>query len=359
MTVRKAFPFFWKYLLVVFTSCGLAFVISHQAQAAVALTNPYEKVGTYAIEKIDQDWRDDKRERTMPVRIYVPKLNAASAVNKADAFETTTLFPVIIFSHGLGGSIAGGKTWGQHWASHGFIVVHLQHIGSDESVWKGKRETAAIGDMKSAMSMTNLGLRVGDVHFAIDEIIKRAKEKDKLFALADTTKIGMSGHSFGAQTTLSVAGQNSPAARGQTGLDKRIRAAIALSPNARNKTNLDKQFGDIRMPFFSITGSLDGSVLNDQTEVVHRTLPYKHMPANDKYLLVLAEGDHMIFGGHNPTARRAAQPRDNEIQRLVKSATLAFWQSTLNADAKATEWLKDSKSGFKAALLPNDIFENK
>jgi predicted dienelactone hydrolase len=357
MTVRKAFPFFWKYLLVVLTSCGLAFVISNHAQAAVTMTNPYEKIGAYAIEKFDEDWRDDKRERTMPVRIYVPKvINAVNAINPS---ETPLLFPVIVFSHGLGGSVAGGKTWGQHWASHGFIVVHLQHIGSDESVWKGKRETAAIGDMKAAMSMTNLGLRVGDVHFALDEITKRVKEKNPLFARADLTKIGMSGHSFGAQTTLSVAGQNSPSTRGQTGFDKRIKSAIALSPNARNKTNLDKQFGDIRMPFFSITGSLDGAVLNDQTEVAHRMLPYKHMPANDKYLLVLADGDHTIFGGHNPTARRAAQPRDEEIQRLVKSATLAFWQSTLNADAKATQWLQDRKSGFKATLLSNDVFENK
>jgi predicted dienelactone hydrolase len=350
MTVRKAFPFFWKYLLVVFTSCGLAFVISNQAQAAETATNPYEKVGQYAIEKIDEDWRDNARVRTMPVRIFVPKVSV---------IESTKLFPVILFSHGLGGSKSGGKTWGEHWASHGFIVVHLQHIGSDESVWKGKRETAATSDMKSAMSMTNFGLRVGDVHFAIDEVIKRSKEKNQFFVKADITKIGMSGHSFGAQTTLSVAGQNSPSTRGQTGFDKRIKAAIALSPNARNKTNLDKQFGDIRMPVFSITGSLDGSVLDDKTVAEDRTLPYRHMPANDKYLLVLADGDHTIFGGHNPTARRATAPRDQEIQRLVKTATLAFWEATLKANVKAADWLQDSKSGFRAILTLNDVFENK
>jgi len=353
MTVRKAFPFFWKYLLVVFTSCGLAFVISNHAEASVAFVNPYEKVGQYQIEKIDEEWRDTARERTLPVRIFAPKVNTVSSG------RATRLFPVILFSHGLGSSKSGGKTWGEHWASHGFIVVHMQHVGSDESVWKGKHEAAAINDMKAAMTMNNLGLRVGDVHFAIDEVIKRSKAKNSLFARADTTKIGLSGHSFGAQTTMAVAGQNSPATRGQAGLDKRIKAAIALSPNARNKANLDKQFGDIRIPVFSITGSLEGSVMNDKTEAADRTLPYKYMPANDKYLLVLADGDHMIFSGHSPTARRGEQPRDQHIQQLVKSASLAFWQTTLKADAKAAAWLRDSEAGLKAALSPTDVFEKK
>ncbi|NJR72209.1 MAG: dienelactone hydrolase [Gammaproteobacteria bacterium] len=349
-------------MLVVFTSCGLAFVISHQTQAATTanapdvateLKHPYESVGQYQVEQTDESWRDGARDRTVPVRIFSPKANTSTTNDAA------SLFPIILFSHGLGGSKAGGKAWGEHWASHGFIVVHMQHGGSDESVWKGKREADVVADMKSAMSMNNLGLRVGDVHFAIDEIIKRAHAKNPLFIRADTSKIGMSGHSFGAQTTFAVAGQNSPNVRGQTGLDKRIKAAIALSPNARNKTNLDKQFGDIRIPFFSITGTLDGEVLNDKTEPIHRTLPYKHMSANNKYLLVLADGDHTIFGGHNPGARRGTMPRDNEIKRLVKSSSLAFWQATLNADAKAVRWLQDSKVGFKSALLTTDIFEFK
>ncbi len=350
MTVRKAFPFLWKYLLVVFTSCGLAFVISQRAQASVATASAYEKIGQYTIEKVDENWRDSARERSIPVRLFVPTMSAN---------ESSKRFPIILFSHGLGGSTSGGKAWGEHWASHGFIVVHMQHIGSDESVWKGKNGTVAVSDMKSAMSMSNLGLRVGDVHFAIDEIIKRNKEKNQHFVYADITKIGMSGHSFGAQTTLAVSGQISPITRGQSGFDKRIKSAIALSPNARNKSNLDKQFGDIRMPFFSITGTLDGAVLNDKTEVADRILPYKHMPTNDKYLLVLADGDHMIFGGHTLPVRRAVQPREEEILRLVKSATLAFWEATLNANTEAATWLQNGKSGFKAALLPNDIFETK
>jgi predicted dienelactone hydrolase len=361
MTIRKALPFFWKYLMVVATSCVLAFVISNESHAqdakpatkvveksANAQSKNYALPGQYAISTIDQQWRDDARDRMIPVRVIAPKDVAA-----------TDRFPVIIFSHGLGGSKTGGKYWGEHWASHGYIVVHLQHLGSDESIWRDKKAADVTASLKGAMTMNNLGLRVGDVQFAIDEVNKRGKSQEGVFANADTSKIGMSGHSFGAQTTLALVGQASPAVRGQTGFDKRITAAIALSPNARNKTNLDKQFGDIRLPFFSITGSKDGAVLDDGTEVAHRMMPYQNMPKDNKFLAVFEDGDHMVFGGQTLGGRRPQTARDSEIQSDVKAATLAFWDNYLKGQQTALQWLKDSQSGFKSTLATNDVFEYK
>ncbi len=363
MTIRKAIPLLWKYLMVVAMSCMLAFVISQESRAAepsagVATAakaqdvRQYEKLGPYAIEVVDQAWRDNARARTLPVRIVAPVTNAA---DKKDSAR----FPVIIFSHGLGGNRLGGKYWGEHWASHGYIVVHLQHPGSDESIWQGKAPADVVTGMKSAMTMNNLGLRLGDVHFALDEIVQRARAGVGLFKSADPGKIGMSGHSFGAQTTLAVTGQSSPAVRGQSGFDKRITAAIAFSPNARNKTNLAKQFGDIRLPFFSITGSKDGAVLDDGTEVAHRILPFENMPAGDKYLTVYENGDHMVFGGHQLAGRRPQTQRDGEIQRDVKASTLAFWNAYLKNDADAKKWLGGARDGFPVTLAANDKFQTK
>ncbi len=363
MTIRKAIPLLWKYLMVVATSCILAFVISRESRAAeqpvssppaikADNTSPYEKSGPHAIETVDQAWRDNSRARTVPVRIVLPVTVAADN-------NGPTRFPVIIFSHGLGGNKAGGKYWGEHWASHGYIVVHLQHPGSDESIWQGKAPADIVTGMKGAMTMNNLGLRVGDVHFALDEIVRRARAGEGLFKFADPDKIGMSGHSFGAQTTLSVAGQSSPAVRGQSGFDKRITAAIAFSPNARNKTNLTKQFGDIRLPFFSITGTKDGAVLDDGTEVAHRILPFQNMPTGDKYLTVYDDGDHMVFGGHKLAGRRPQTARDSEIQNDVKASTLAFWNAYLKNDADAKKWLRNTRDGFAITLAANDKFETK
>src|SRR5258706_7929845 len=119
-------------------------------------------------------------------------------------------YPVIICSHGLGGSGEGGALGGRHGASHGYIVVHLQHIGSDEAVWKDKKPHDAVGSMKRAMNLENSRLRIGDVKFALDEMARLRDAGAAPFKHADLARIGMSGHSFGAQTTPAAARETLP-----------------------------------------------------------------------------------------------------------------------------------------------------
>lgn len=67
--------------------------------------------------------QDAKRARTIPLRVYLP--------------ESRKPAPVILFSHGLGGSRDNNPYLGNHWAKRGYAVVFVQHPGSDEGVWKG------------------------------------------------------------------------------------------------------------------------------------------------------------------------------------------------------------------------------
>src|ERR1700722_1072373 len=82
-----------------------------------------EDHGPFAVQTVRYDWHDSKRDRDIPVKIYFPKTGEGP-------------FPVIIFSHGLGGSREGYAYLGNHWASHGYISVHVQHLGSDSAVWQ-------------------------------------------------------------------------------------------------------------------------------------------------------------------------------------------------------------------------------
>ena len=351
-----------KYLSIVGLSCFLAFVISHAiatAQAATQTTKnaatsadgyvTFASPGAFNIEASLASWRDASSAREVPVKIYFPTINSATA--------QAGKFPVILFSHGLGGSREGGNRWAAHWASHGFVVVAMQHPGTDESLWKGIAARDITGSMKAGMTFTNLALRVGDVHFVIDEVFRRTALGETPFANADPKRLGMSGHSFGAQTTLSVVGQKTPLSDEQSGLDSRISAAIAFSPNARNKNNLATQFGDIKLPFFSITGSDDGSILDDRTKPEHRRLPYENMAPGQKYLAVFDRGDHMVFGGHVFGLRRPETVRDKQIQAGVMAGTLAFWNATLKQEHAARRWLE--QGGYRAAIGSKDTFEQK
>ena len=235
----------------------------------------------------------------------------------------------------------------------------MQHAGSDEFLWKGALPSAIASKMKSGMTFTNLLLRIGDVNFVVDEVIRRTEAREAAFANADPKRLGMSGHSFGAQTTLAVTGQKSPMPIpiAFSGMDSRIAAAIAFSPNVRTQNALSLQFGDMTLPFFSITGSDDGSNLDDGTKPEHRRLPFENMPAGQKYLAVFDGGDHMVSGGQGFGLRRPETARDKKIQVDVIASTLAFWNATLKQDAVARNWLE--KGDFRAMLTAKDVFEYK
>ena len=114
----------------------LAMVLpSSLAITGAARANSYDPLAVDTAARpahLDLTVHDAARNRDIPVRVYLP-------ANTAPA-------PVILFSHGLGGSRAGSVFLGEHWAARGCVAVFLQHPGSDESVWKTNRGRPDAGD---------------------------------------------------------------------------------------------------------------------------------------------------------------------------------------------------------------------
>ena len=79
-----------------------------------------------AYDILDFEWTDPARQRPVPVRLYLPQ--------SADAQRPV---PLVVFSHGIGGSRQGYRYLGSHWASQGYASLHLQHVGSDRQLWFG------------------------------------------------------------------------------------------------------------------------------------------------------------------------------------------------------------------------------
>ena len=86
--------------------------------------DPLSAGPSFEAETVEWTVRDAARDRDIPLRVYLPALRAAE--------------PVVLFSHGLGGSRDGCSYLGQHWAARGYVAVFLQHPGSDDSVWRDK-----------------------------------------------------------------------------------------------------------------------------------------------------------------------------------------------------------------------------
>lgn len=93
-----------------------------------------QEAETYRVEAgpaltatLELDWHDTARGRDVPVRVWYPVLAPGAAAEPC---------PVVVFSHGLGGSRYSYAVWGSHWASWGYVVVMVQHLGSDDAIWR-------------------------------------------------------------------------------------------------------------------------------------------------------------------------------------------------------------------------------
>ena len=93
--------------------------------------------------------KDATRDRTLPIRVYLP--------------EGTKPAPVVIFSHGLGGSRDNNPYLGNHWAARAYVVVFVQHPGSDERVWKDAAGPERVAEIRKAASLENYRARTKDI----------------------------------------------------------------------------------------------------------------------------------------------------------------------------------------------------
>ena len=318
----------------------LLFFLAGTDSAAAA--GDYKKSkGPYEVSTLLEEWHDTKRDRTIPVKIYY-------------APEAKGERPIIIFSHGLGGSREAVPRLGEHMASYGYVCVHIQHPGSDESVWKGKKGNArqelaaATRDRQSTIN------RYIDPRFVIDELTRANASHAVLKNRLDISKIGMSGHSFGGHTTYATIGQKF----GQRSLaDTRIKAAIVYSPAPPNRGSAEAAFANIRVPVFGFTGTEDRNPADlgrGEMKPEDRQIPYEATKAPEQYLLVLKGADHGTFGGRQGRVVKS----DAAFRDIVHMASIAFWDAYLLNDATAKNWLKE-KSGLRSILAPGDLYKNK
>ena len=273
----------------------------------------------YRVQVLEQDWTDSKRNRTLPVKIYYP-------ANK------TGPSPVIIFSHGLGGSRDAASYLGRAWAEHGYVGIFLQHPGSDRSLWQGAGSRDEIyGCLKKGANGKESLNRVQDVSFAIDHLATWSSP-----CPVDTNAIGMAGHSFGAVTSLKMAGVQ--AGNGKTYTDPRIKAAVYLSPGRYlGLVPAREAYSGVKIPGMIFTGSLDSDqIINSTPE--DRAANFDFISAPEQYLIFYEGAAHQTFGGRRRFG--AAEADDARIEKSVADATCHFFDAYLQNDKQSLSWLK-------------------
>jgi dienelactone hydrolase len=303
---------------------------------------PYAASAVTSSNIVYQDWKDTQRNRVIPVKIYLPRTGNAP-------------FPVVIFSHGLGGSREAAQYLGDYWAERGYLGVFVQHEGSDSGVWQpamGQGREAILARMREAANGKNLIARAQDIKFVLDELTRRDREDPDFKGQMKLDKIALAGHSFGAGTTLAIAGQNFG---GKNMRDDRIKAAIYLCPPVTDgaKNRKGEIYGDIKIPGLLLTGTEDNSPIRE-TRAEDRRIPYDGMKAPHQFFVNWIGADHSTFGGR---AFRQAKPSDDKFHEQIEGVTTKFLDATLKNDAAAWSWLDGS--GVTSYLGKAAMFERK
>ncbi len=180
-------------------------------------------------------------------------------------------FPLIVFSHGNGGTRYQNTFWCDYMASHGYIVVSADHTGNARvTILDGKvipfqneeRQNSAIDRPK-------------DMSFLIDAMTRWNNGADSRFAgRIDLNEIAASGMSFGSYTTFQVVDSES-----------RFKVAIGMSGARAEHTNLT-------IPALAMIGTEDRTIGPTGNAGVRSYVERHQGPA---FLLELKNGGHYSF----------------------------------------------------------------
>ena len=135
-------------------------------------------------------------------------------------------YPLVIFSHGLGGMRMQNTIQMEELASRGYIVIAIDHpydanitIFDDGS--EANYKSGIEGDVSPQefwdIRLPQINTRANDIIFLIDTIVEIQKIGDDFWSLIDLSRIGVMGHSFGGATAIVA-----------SSIDKRLDACIVL-----------------------------------------------------------------------------------------------------------------------------------
>jgi predicted dienelactone hydrolase len=282
-------------------------------------------------------------------------------------------FPLILLSHGFTGYRTQMFYLGEHLASHGYVVVGIDHTGSTNAdIQKPEDRAAGFTD--------TLYNRARDQQFLLDYFADQASPVE---AIVDTDRAAIIGHSmggFGALNTVggcydfkseffkdagvpSVIAMALPFALnschgGREQLDPRWKAVQLLAPWGGEASIHDVDaMAKITVPTFYLAGDQDNtSGFENGVKRLHERTGSEH-----NYLLVFENARHNIGPHPAPAASFATDFElghyfdpvwDTEIiNRVLEHMSLAFLDCHVKADPAGCGYLptRESSEQYKGA----------
>jgi predicted dienelactone hydrolase len=243
-------------------------------------------------------------------------------------------FPLIAFSHCHDCARFSEMTVAERLASHGFVVVAVDHTGN--TVYDhlaGHEET---------IGTAFLDVRTADIRFAIDQVLAGAHPPGLAI---DASAIGVFGHSFGAVTAGAVAQA-----------DPRIGAAAAIAAPMDNPLIPGVDIAQLHVPLLFVVAREDNSITELGNKLLRGNFTDAAVPA---WKLEVADAGHWSFSDMNGaadvlmagcgSATRQTDGTDFAYldpptgRALAAAYVTAFFRATLRGDDGARAYLDSAR----------------
>jgi predicted dienelactone hydrolase len=289
-----------------------------------------------------------------PVAISAPTM-ATISTPSGKALPVTAVYPtaggpypVIVFSHGYGGSPSSYAHLINYWSAHGYIVLAPTH--ADAGAMLGPHPFKTLVEKVSDPAVCKQ--RIADAEAVVNSLATMEKRIPGLRGKMDAKRIGMAGHSFGAYVTEALGGATLSFAGDQPNAsfaDSRLRCGLMLSPPGVGEMGLTStSWRQMTEPCMVMTGSEDFPIGKTAGAEI-RLAPYQQAPPGAKHLLYIEGANHLTFCDvesnleeHYPFLR-AVHARSGltrtQMYSYVEAGSLAFFDSYLKHDPAARAYL--------------------
>ncbi|MBX9669917.1 MAG: hypothetical protein K2X93_20005 [Candidatus Obscuribacterales bacterium] len=271
-------------------------------------------------------------------------------------------FPIVFYSHGATGAGTSSFFICEQLARNGYIVAAPDFLDTvcvariDETIpfdgylhLKTNRYIQwlrQVGLNKAAKEGRSIySYRPEQLTQVIEKVLSMNEKEDSiLFGHIDKEKLALFGHSFGAWTSLLVAGIE------RNFVDKRVKAVVALSsPVNESVYSVDTQndLASVHIPVLFEYGELEPGLgrQNDET--------FLFAKANrPKMLICIKNADHLSFsGGVRGEFQKATDYVEKDpVRRTIAETTQTFLDVFVKNDRSKLSQLRSQKDGIASLL---------
>ncbi len=302
----------------VLVAFGLSACASTTSQPSAFKT----KTGPYAVQVSDIVLHDDVQNKDLQLRVASPKASQK--------------FPVIVLSHGGGASKDDYVRAGDHWVSHGYVVIAPTHMDSKSLGF----DIAAAGGRGMTQVMIS---RIADMRFIATHLNDIAAKVPGLDARMNTAQLVAAGHSMGGFTALAAAGvrlKNKADGSALEMADAGYKYLLLLSEPGSNPTMPDEPWRQSPVPTFVYTGTNDqgGMTTGKKSPFGYNLVERPEAQAQPRHYLWVNGVNHYLGGLW--CRNDVPGPLDYEGLSIFNGVSTAFLDAYTKSDVQALSFLK-------------------